>query len=71
MSGNTEADFNKWLARVKVATKHSEIFHILDEFRPFDWTDEQRSEMAKLYIRCLDSTEDDVTGGGGGDGEQS
>ena len=30
------------------------MFKLLDEFRPLDWTDEQRSVMGKAYVRFLE-----------------
>ena len=52
-------DLNLWLSRVRVAPSRKQIFNILDEFRKLEWTDEQRSMMAKLYIRVLEQVADD------------
>jgi hypothetical protein len=46
-------DLQEWLSRVKAATSSAEIFELLDQFRPGDWTDEERSLMSKTYIAAL------------------
>jgi hypothetical protein len=46
-------DFQSWLERVKVAASGQEVFQIVDEFRPGDWTDEERALMSKTYIGAL------------------
>ncbi len=46
-------DLKDWLQKIKTATTSVEIFHILDEFRLQDWTDEQRALMSKTYIPAL------------------
>ncbi|MBK7745687.1 MAG: hypothetical protein IPP57_02685 [Candidatus Obscuribacter sp.] len=50
----TQMDLNAWFKRIQGAKKRSEVFAILDEFRPLPWSDEERSQIAKLYIRLLD-----------------
>ena len=46
-------DLQAWLERVKAAPSGKEIFQIVDEFRPGDWTDEDRALMSKTYIAAL------------------
>jgi hypothetical protein len=46
-------DLQVWLERVKSAGEGGEIFQILEEFRPGDWTDNDRSLMSKTYIAAL------------------
>ncbi|HEY9786417.1 MAG TPA: hypothetical protein V6D17_13500 [Candidatus Obscuribacterales bacterium] len=63
----TTADLNAWLERVKSAQSRKAVFAILDEFRKEEWTDEQCSKMAHLYIRVLpmlppDSDSDTASG---------
>ena len=56
-----------WLNRVSDASDYAEVFKILEEFRPLTWTDNERSQMAKHYIRVLDylpEPEDDDDQGG-------
>jgi hypothetical protein len=48
-------DLDIWLNKIRLATSKNEIFETLDDFRKLDWTDEQRSKMAKLYIRRLEN----------------
>jgi hypothetical protein len=48
-------DLDSWLIKLKQANSHKEVFCILDEFRTFDWTDEQRSKVSKLYMRMLEN----------------
>jgi hypothetical protein len=55
-------DLTPWLTRVKTAATRLDVFATLDQFRKLDWTDEQCSAMAKLYIRRLDKLADDGTG---------
>jgi len=44
------------------------MYEILDEFRPMGWNDDQRSTMAKLYMRLIANlpSGDDSTAGGVG-----
>lgn len=44
-------NLSDWLERVLQAASRKEIFAILDQFRILDWTDEERAQMSKLYIR--------------------
>jgi len=48
-------DIRQWHERVKGVKNKAELFQVLDEFRPLDWTDEQRAGMAKLYMRVIDT----------------
>ncbi len=43
-----------WLKKVHVAQTRTEVLRLLEEFRPMDWTDEQRAAMSKVYIRALE-----------------
>jgi len=54
-------DLTPWLNKVKAAATRAEVFAVLTDFRKLDWTDEQCSVMAKLYIRRLDKLGDDGT----------
>ena len=49
----TLLDISPWLERVSKAKTKKQMYEILEEFRPLGWTDEQRSTIAKLYIRIL------------------
>lgn len=35
------------------AKRAEDVFAILDEFRPLEWTDDERATMSKLYVRIL------------------
>jgi hypothetical protein len=48
-------ELDSWLTKLKQAGSHKEVFAILDQFRTHDWTDEERSKIAKLYMRTLDN----------------
>ena len=50
----TNQDLDQWLARVQQCQSRAQVFQLLDEFRPLDWTDEQRAMMGKTYIRLLE-----------------
>jgi hypothetical protein len=52
-------DLNSWLNRIRQAETRAQVFAVLDEFRPLSWSDEERSQMAKLYIRLLDGLPQD------------
>ena len=52
-----ERDINTWLARVSLARTRKELFAMLDQFRLVEWTDFERSQMAKQYIRIVDELE--------------
>lgn len=58
-------DVKPWLERIQKAKTKSDIYKILDEFRPLNWTDEQRSAVARFYMRMLEDigfTSDEDTG---------
>lgn len=48
-----ETDINFWLARVRHCNTPAEVFSTLDAFRPGAWTDEQRAELSRAYMRVL------------------
>jgi hypothetical protein len=48
-------DLEVWLNKIRQTRSHAEVFAILDEFRTHEWTDEQGSKMARLYMRMLDN----------------
>lgn len=52
-------DLQTWMNKVTRAQSRAEILAILDEFRVIEWSDEQRSQMAKLYMRLLLALPDD------------
>lgn len=58
-NARADLDLNSWLNRIRQAETRAQVFSILDEFRPLSWTDEERSQMAKLYIRLLDGLPQD------------
>jgi hypothetical protein len=43
-----------WIERLKATKNRLQLFALLDQFRVLEWTDEQRSSIAKLYMRLLD-----------------
>lgn len=51
-------NIHEWFSRVSRAKDRQELFAILDEFRPLQWTDGERSQMARLYIRLVDDLPD-------------
>jgi hypothetical protein len=48
-------NLDQWLEKVQNCKSRSELFKLLDEFRLLDWTDEQRSLMAKAYMLLLET----------------
>ena len=48
-------DLDTWLAKIRQARTHREVFAILDEFRKHDWADDQCSKMSRLYMRVLEN----------------
>jgi len=46
-------DLSPWLERISRAKTQKEIYDILDEFKPLAWNDDQRSTIAKLYMRRI------------------
>ena len=64
----TKANLNlhDWLERISKAGSRKEIYKILEEFRPLTWTDNERSTMARHYMKVIDNMpqeeEDDTTG---------
>jgi hypothetical protein len=51
---SASGDLSQWIERVKATKDKAELFSLLDKFRVLEWTDEQRSSIAKLYMRLLD-----------------
>jgi hypothetical protein len=48
-------DLEVWLNKIRQTRSHAEVFAILDEFRTHEWSDDQCSKMARLYMRMLDN----------------
>lgn len=53
-SGSQEPEVSIWTQRIRKAQNAKEVFAILDEFRPLNWTDQERAEMSKYYVRKLE-----------------
>lgn len=47
-------DLPGWLAKVSQADTIDSVLSTVENFRPFIWSDEERAQMAKLYIRMID-----------------
>ena len=54
-------ELSAWIERLKATKSRQQLLALVDEFRILEWTDEQRSSIAKLYMRLLDVLPD---GGG-------
>lgn len=54
-----QPDLEQWLLKMERAASCKEVFELLDQFRPLDWTDEQRAAMAHAYMRVLEKLKDD------------
>lgn len=54
-----DLDLQSWMNKVARAQSRAEILGILDQFRVLEWSDEERSQMAKLYMRLLLDLPDD------------
>ncbi len=48
------SDLQIWLKNVNAAKSRVDVFRLVEQFRPMEWTDEQRAVMAKTYMRALD-----------------
>jgi hypothetical protein len=48
------SNINYWIEKLKQAGSPEEVFQIVDQFRPLEWTDAQRAAISKLYIKMLD-----------------
>lgn len=59
---------NDWMEKLKAATGRSQMLALVDQFRQLEWTDVERAQIAKLYIRLLDILPEEreaaVTGAG-------
>lgn len=53
-AASSSIDLSSWIEKLKSSRNRSELFATLDKFRVLEWTDEQRSTVAKLYMRLLD-----------------
>jgi hypothetical protein len=49
------ADISVWLHRVLNADTTDGVLAVVESFRLLDWTDNQRSQMSRYYIRKLSS----------------
>jgi len=47
-------DLPLWIERLKRVKTRRDLFSALDQFRVLEWSNEQRSQVAKLYMRLLD-----------------
>lgn len=47
-------DIQDWINKVKRAESAQDVLHILDQFRPLAWTNQERSAMAHAYLRVLE-----------------
>jgi hypothetical protein len=54
-----QPELEQWLRKVERAASRQEVFELLDQFRPLDWTDQQRAAMAHVYVRVLEKLKDD------------
>lgn len=61
-------DLTPWLDRIARAKTQKQMYEILEGFKPLAWNDDQRSTVAKLYMRLIADlpTGDDGTTGGVG-----
>lgn len=50
----TSMNLGEWLSRITRAKNRAEVYAILDEFRPLTWTDNERSQMSKHYMKIID-----------------
>jgi hypothetical protein len=46
-------DLNVWISRVTAARTQKDMYAVLEQFKNGDWDDEQRSTIAKLYMRII------------------
>jgi hypothetical protein len=51
---NKTTELAQWITRIQKASSAKEVFATLEEFRPGPWTHEDRSKVAKAYIRVLE-----------------
>jgi hypothetical protein len=47
-------DLALWIERLKRVKTRRDLFSALDQFRVLEWSNEQRSQIAKLYMRLID-----------------
>jgi hypothetical protein len=50
----SESDIEDWINKVKRAESAQDVLHILDQFRPLAWSNQERSAMAHAYLRVLE-----------------
>lgn len=48
------SNLDSWLEKIHAAKSRADVFRTLEEFRPLEWTDEQRAAMARAYMRALE-----------------
>ena len=49
-----QAGLDSFISRVQKASSAKDVLGILNEFRPLQWSDDERARMAKAYVRVLE-----------------
>lgn len=58
-----------WFGKVGQAGTRVELYAILDQFRVLSWTDNERSQMARFYIRLVENLPEGAMGKDSGSAE--
>jgi hypothetical protein len=65
---SSDLNLSNWISRVQSAGSVSEVLALLDSFRLLEWSDEDRSRMAREYMRVLETLDrNKVSAGNKGD----
>jgi hypothetical protein len=50
---DTKTELKAWINEINSATTSLQIFNMLEDFRIGNWSDEDRAQIAKVYIAAL------------------
>ena len=48
-----DADLTPWINKITAAKTQAQMYVVLAQFKDGDWNDDQRSTIAKLYMRLI------------------
>ncbi len=49
-----KATVDDWVVKIQKTRSGTELLKILEQFRKFDWTDQERQKISHTYMKMLD-----------------
>lgn len=50
----TKTSVDEWVTRIQKTRNGRDLLKLLEQFRKFDWTDQERQKISHTYMRVLD-----------------